>query len=84
MEEESDMAAIDSLVERFATPLEAAQADTDAKKTEFGEMIAYAVQYIAVSYLDYNILPMLMYLAAPYVFIHCCRPSVYCHMSRHI
>ena len=54
MEEESDMAAIDRLVARFATPLEAAQADTDVIKTGFCDMIAYAVQYIALSSLEYH------------------------------
>jgi hypothetical protein len=54
VKEESDTAAIDSLVERFATPLTAAQADTDVIKTEFSEMIAYAAQYIALSSLDYH------------------------------
>ena len=49
VEEESEMAPIDRLVERFAAPLEAAQADTDVIKTEFCDMIAYAVQYIALS-----------------------------------
>ena len=49
VEEESDMAPIDRLVERFAAPLEATQADTDVIKTEFCDMIAYAVQYIAIS-----------------------------------
>lgn len=44
VEEESDMAPIDRLVERFATPLAAALADTDAIKTEFCSMIKYAVQ----------------------------------------
>ena len=54
MEEKSDMAAIDRLVERFSTPLQSAELDTDAIKTEFCEMIAYAVQYIALSSLDYH------------------------------
>ena len=54
VEEDSDMAAIDRLVERFAAPLEAAQAGTDVIKNEFCEMIAYAVQYIALSSLDYH------------------------------
>ena len=54
VEEESDMAPIDRLVERFAAPLEAAQADTDVIKTEFCDMIAYAVQYIALSSLGYQ------------------------------
>ena len=45
---ESDMAAIDRLVGRFLAPLEAAQADTDAIKPEFCDMVDYAVQYIAL------------------------------------
>ena len=48
------MSAVDRLVERFAAPLEGAQADTDVIKTEFSDMIAYAVQYIALSSLDYH------------------------------
>ena len=51
MEEGSDIATIDKLVERVAAPLEATQVDTDVIKTEFG---AYAVQYIARSSLDYH------------------------------
>ena len=47
VEKESDMAPIDWLVERFAAPFEAAQADTDVIKTDFCDMIAYAVQYVA-------------------------------------
>ena len=54
VEEENDMAAIDRSVERFATSLEASGADTDAIKTEFCDMIAYTVQYIALSSLDYH------------------------------
>ena len=54
VEEGSDMASIDKLAERFATPLEAALADTDTIKTEFCGMIEYAVQYIALSSLDYH------------------------------
>ena len=48
------MAAIDRLVERFAYPLEGAQANTDVIKTEFTDMIEYAVQFIALSSLDYQ------------------------------
>ena len=54
VERESDMAAVDRLVERFAAPLEAAQADTDSIKAEFCDMIAYAVHYIALSSFDYH------------------------------
>ena len=54
MEEESDMAAVDRLVERLATPHKATQANTDAIKTELCEMIAYPVQYIALSSLGYQ------------------------------
>ena len=46
IEDNNDMAAIDRLVERFASPLEGAQADTNLMKTEFTDMIGYAVQYI--------------------------------------
>ena len=52
--EEGDMAAIDRLVSRFATPLQASQVDTDVIKAELCDMTAYAVQYIAVSTLDYH------------------------------
>ena len=54
VERESDTAAVDRLVERFAAPLEAAQADTDSIKAEFCDMIAYAVHYIALSSFDYH------------------------------
>lgn len=54
LEEENDMSAIDRLVERFTTPLEAAQVDIIVIKTEFSEMIGYAVQFIAFSSLDYH------------------------------
>ena len=46
------MAGIDRLVHRFSTPLRAAQVDTDVIKVEFSDMIAYGVQYIALSALD--------------------------------
>jgi len=49
-----DMSAIDRLVNRFTAPLEGAQADPDVIKAEFSDMIAYAVQYIALSSLDYH------------------------------
>ena len=51
---EEDMSAVKRLVERFAVPLQGAEADTDAIVTEFQEMISYATQYIAVSVLDYR------------------------------
>ncbi len=54
LEEENDLAAIHRLIERFATPLQGAGADTDVIKGEFGDMIEYAVQYIAISSLDYH------------------------------
>ena len=54
VEEEDDLEAIDRLIERFAIPLQGAQADTDVIKTEFGNMIEYVVQYIAISSLDYH------------------------------
>ena len=52
IEEEDDLAAIDRLIERFEIPLQGAQADTDVITQEFGNMIEYAVQYIAISSLD--------------------------------
>ena len=54
IEDDSDMAAIDRLVERFASPLEGAQVDTNLMKTEFTDMIGYAVQYISLSSIDYH------------------------------
>ena len=54
MEEESDTATVDRLIERFAVPLEAARADRDSSKAEFCDMIAYATQYIPLSSLDYQ------------------------------
>ena len=41
-------------VERFATPLHGTHADTSAMKAEFTIMTEYAVQYIALSTLDYH------------------------------
>lgn len=52
--EEEDLAAIDRLIEHFATPLQGAQADTNVIKMESSSMIEYAVQYIAISSLDYH------------------------------
>ena len=52
IEEEDDLAAIERLAEQFATPLLGAEANTNAIKEEFADMIEYAVQYIAVSSLD--------------------------------
>ena len=54
VQEESDLAAVDRLVERFSTPLQGAQADINVIKTEFDSMIEYAVQYIATASLDYH------------------------------
>ena len=54
VQEEDDLAAIDRLVTRFTLPLQAAQADTTVIKVEFGNMIEYAVQYIATTSLDYQ------------------------------
>ena len=54
VEEEDDLAAIDRIVERFATPLLGAEADTNAIKGEFANMIEYAVQYMAIATLDYH------------------------------
>ena len=54
LEEENDMAAIERLVARFAVPLQGARANTDEMVKEFGEMISYASQYIALSVLDYH------------------------------
>ncbi len=48
------MSAIDRLVERFTAQHEGAQAITDVIKAEFSDMIAYAVQCIALSSLDYH------------------------------
>ena len=53
-ESEAELEAIDRLVERFDVPLGGANADTSAIKTEFNDMIEYAVQYIALSSLDYH------------------------------
>ena len=38
----------------FASPLEGAQADTNLMKTEFTDMIGYAVQYISLSSIEYH------------------------------
>ena len=54
VEEEDNLAAIDRFVERFATPLLGAGADTNVIKEEFANMIEYAVQFIAISTLDYH------------------------------
>ena len=54
IEDNNDMAAIDRLVERFASPLEGAQADINLMKTEFTDMIGYTVQYISLSSIDYH------------------------------
>ena len=54
VKEGGDMAAIDRLVRRFSTPLQASQVDTNVIKAEFSDMIAYGVQYIALSTLDYH------------------------------
>ena len=51
---EDNLAAIERLVERFATPLLGAEADTNVIKEEFANMIEYAVQYIAISSLVYH------------------------------
>ena len=48
------MASIHRLVQRFDAPLQAAEANTNIIKAEFCDMITYAVQYIAVSSLDYH------------------------------
>ena len=52
--EEEDLSSIDRLVTRFATPLQGAGATIEDVKVEFSQMIEYAVQYIAVSSLDYH------------------------------
>ena len=52
--EGDDLTAVDSLVERFETPLHGASADTVAIKAEFRKMLEYAVQYIALSRFDYQ------------------------------
>ena len=51
---EDDLAAIERLVERFSTPLQGTEANTDVIKEKFAGMIEYAVQYIAVASLDYH------------------------------
>ena len=43
------MAAINRLVQRFNGALQAAETNTDIIKAEFCDMIAYSVQYIAIS-----------------------------------
>ena len=48
------MSTIGSLVERFTTPLQSAKANTDVIQLEFSCMMEYAVQYIALSTLDYH------------------------------
>ena len=54
VQEKDDLAAIDRLVTKFALPLQGAQADTTVIKAEFGNMMEYAVQYIAITSLDYQ------------------------------
>lgn len=54
VKEDDDLAAIERLVEQFSTPLQGAQANIDVIKEEFADMIEYAVQYIAISSLDYH------------------------------
>ena len=49
--QEDDLAAIDRLIEKFATPLQSARA---VIKAEFGNMIEYAIQYIATTSLNYH------------------------------
>ena len=44
------MAAIDRLVEQFAVRLQTTQADRDAIRVAFCDIIAYAMQYIALDY----------------------------------
>ncbi len=43
VEEGDDLSAIDRLVERFATPLQSAEANTDVIKQEFSYMMEYSV-----------------------------------------
>ena len=54
IEEENDLTATERLLELFATPLRGAEADTNVIKEEFVNMSEYAVQYIAISSLDYH------------------------------
>ena len=57
IQEEDALAALDRLVERLTLPLQGAYANTihyTVTKAEFGNMIEYAVQYIATSSLDYQ------------------------------
>ena len=56
IEEDDNLAAIEStIVERFATLLLGAEADTYVIKEEFANMIEYVVQYMAISTLVYHL-----------------------------
>lgn len=52
--QDGDFTVIDRLVERFEIPLEGAHANTIVLKAEFKQMLEYAVEYIALSTLDYH------------------------------
>ena len=54
MEEKNNLESIERLVERFIIPLQGAGVLTGVIKEEFQNMIEYAVEYIAVSSLDYK------------------------------
>ena len=54
VEEKNNLESIERLVERFIIPLQGAGVLTGVIKEEFQNMIEYAVEYIAVSSLDYK------------------------------
>ena len=63
-EEDNNLAAIERpIVERFATPLLGAEADTNVIKEEFANMIEYAVQYMATSTLVYHLVWLTLFHA---------------------
>lgn len=51
---ENPLNAIDRLVEAYKVPLEGAGAEVDEIRVEFEAMMAYAVQFISLSTLDYQ------------------------------
>ncbi|CAB3993296.1 zinc finger 862-like [Paramuricea clavata] len=51
---EDPLNAIDRLVEAYKVPLEGAGAEVDQVRVEFEAMMAYAVQFISLSTLDYQ------------------------------
>lgn len=52
--EKTPLDSVDRLLERFAVPLEGAQADLSKIKVEFELLVQYAVQFISLSTLDYH------------------------------